>query len=295
VRRLERSDAAEILTVDRGDLDLTDRAAVETFFARARPDVVFLAAARVGGILANKLYPADFIRDNLLIALHVIDASWRFGVEKLVFLGSSCIYPRLAPQPIPESALLTGQLEPTNEAYALAKIAGIGLVQSYRRQHGFCGISLMPTNLYGPGDNFDPQNSHVLPALIRRFHEAKVAGVSGVTLWGSGTPRREFLHSDDLADAAVFLMERYDQEEPINVGTGVDLSIREVAGLVADVVGYNGTIEFDPSKPDGSPRKLLDVSKMDALGWAARIELREGLESTYRWFVDAVARGELRS
>ena len=285
VRRLER-EAVEILTRTRSELDLRDPAAVRAFFERERPDEVYLAAAKVGGILANSTYPADFIRDNLQIQTSVIDAAHRVGVERFVFLGSSCIYPKHAPQPIPESALLTGPLEPTNEWYAVAKIAGIKMVQAYRRQYGFPGISLMPTNLYGPGDNFDLETSHVLPALIRKFHEAKEVGHAPVTLWGTGTPRREFLHVDDLADAAVFLAEHYDGEAIVNVGTGKDISIAELARLVQEIVGHQGEIVYDRSKPDGTPRKLLDVSRLHALGWRPRIGLREGIASTYAWFLE---------
>ncbi len=284
VRRLRDEGFERLLTPTRRECDLTDQKAVEEFFEREKPDYVFLAAAKVGGIHANNTYPADFIRENLLIQTHVIDAAWRHGVKKLLFLGSSCIYPRLAPQPIPESALLTGLLEPTNSAYALAKIAGIEMCQSYRKQHGFDAICAMPTNLYGPGDNFDLQNSHVLPALIRKFHEARERSTPEVVIWGSGTPRREFLHVDDLADAAIFLMRRYDELVPINVGVGSDVSIAELAEVVRDVTGYRGRLAFDRSKPDGTPRKLLDVSRLTALGWRAKIELRDGIARTYEWF-----------
>jgi GDP-L-fucose synthase len=283
VRRLEGS-GARIIARGRGELDLRDADQVEPFFQTEQPHYVFLAAARVGGIRANDTYPADFIRDNLLIQTNVIDAAWRHGARKLLFLGSSCIYPRLAPQPITEDALLTGPLEPTNEWYAIAKIAGIKLCQAYRRQHGFDAISLMPTNLYGPGDNFDPLDSHVLPALLRRFDEARAAQTPSVTVWGTGTPRREFLHVDDLADAAVFLMERYSEAAPLNVGTGSDVTIRELAASIAATVGYTGRIDFDATKPDGTPRKLLDVSRLHALGWRHRIELAEGLRTTYEWY-----------
>jgi GDP-L-fucose synthase len=284
VRRLERDGHHALLLRTRAELDLTDHASVERFFRTEKPEVVFLAAAKVGGILANDRQPADFIRENLLIQTHVIDAAHRHGAAKLVFLGSSCIYPKLAPQPMREEHLLTGPLEPTNSAYAIAKIAGIEMVRAYRRQYGMHGICLQPTNLYGPGDNFDLQSSHVLPALIRKFHEAKLAGAPHVVLWGTGTPRREFLHVDDLADACVHLVERYDDAEIVNVGTGEDVAIRELAELVRDVVGYAGDIVQDTSKPDGTPRKLLDVGKLHALGWRARIGLREGIESTYRWY-----------
>ena len=286
MRRLAQVDGDATLIVRRRDeLDLTDQAATRRFFEQTRPNVVYLAAARVGGIRANATYPADFIRDNLLIQTHVIDAAWRAGVEKLLFLGSSCIYPKHAPQPMQEPHLLTGPLEPTNEGYAVAKIAGIKMCQAYRRQHGFRAIALMPTNLYGPGDNFAKLDSHVLPALIRRFHEAKIEGLASVTVWGTGAPRREFLHVDDLADAAVFLMERYDDEGIVNVGVGHDISIGELAALVRDVVGYEGELLFDPTQPDGTPRKLLDVSRLETLGWRARISLRDGVRETYRWFL----------
>ena len=286
VRHLQTAGFEQVLTASRQELDLTEQAAVNAWFESERPAFVFLAAARVGGIQANSSYPADFIRDNLLIQNNVIDAAFRCGVRKLLFLGSSCIYPKQAPQPIREDALLTGPLEPTNEWYAVAKIAGIKLCQAYRRQYGFDAISLMPTNLYGPGDNFDLLTSHVLPALIRKFHEARVTQAPEVVVWGSGTPRREFLHVDDLADAAVFLMQNYSGEDIINVGVGEDISIAELAALVADVVGYHGTIVYDRSKPDGTPRKLLDVSRLHALGWRARIALRDGVTATYRWYVE---------
>jgi GDP-L-fucose synthase len=285
VRRLA-AEGVEPVVRTRAELDLTDPAAVDRFFGRERPTHVYLAAARVGGILANATRPADFIRDNLAIELNVIEASRAHGVEKLLFLGSSCIYPRLAPQPMREDALLTGPLEPTNEAYAIAKIAGIAMLSAYRRQHGLRGIALMPTNLYGPGDDFSLEGSHVLPALLRKVHEAKASRAPSVTVWGTGTPRREFLHVDDLADAAVFLMRRYDAPEPINVGTGTDLTIAELAERICRVVGYAGRVEYDTSKPDGTPRKLLDVSRLGALGWRASIGLDEGLASTYRWYVE---------
>lgn len=285
VRRLERDGHRNLLLRTRAEVDLTDHASVERFFTAEKPEVVFLAAAKVGGILANDRQPADFIRENLLIQTHVIDAAHRHGAAKLVFLGSSCIYPKLAPQPMREEHLLTGPLEPTNSAYAIAKIAGIEMVRAYRRQHGMRGICLQPTNLYGPGDNFDLQSSHVLPALIRKFHEAKVSKAPSVVLWGTGTPRREFLHVDDLADACVHLVERYDEADIVNVGVGEDVSIRELAELVRDVVGYDGDIVQDTTKPDGTPRKLLDVSKLHALGWRARIGLREGIASTYAWYL----------
>jgi len=293
VRRLRQAGFENLLLRTHRELDLTDAAAVDAFFARERPAYVFLAAARVGGIHANNTYPVDFLRDNLQIEINVIDAAHRHGAAKLLFLGSSCIYPKFAPQPMPEDCLLTGALEPTNEWYAVAKIAGIKLCQAYRRQHGFNAISLMPTNLYGPGDNFHLANSHVLPALIRKFHEAKAAGASEVVVWGSGTPRREFLHVDDLADACVFLMQRYDDERIVNVGVGEDVSILELATLVQRVVGFEGRIVLDASKPDGTPRKLLDVSRINALGWRARIGLEDGIRETYRWFLAHVDEARL--
>jgi GDP-L-fucose synthase len=262
LRRLQAEGYQNLVLRTRKELDLTDQRAVYRFFEEERPEYVFLAAAKVGGILANATYPADFIRENLLIQTNVIDAAYRYGVKKLLFLGSSCIYPKYAPQPMKEEYLLTGPLEPTNEAYAVAKIAGIKMVQAYRRQYGFNGISLMPTNLYGPGDNFDLETSHVIPALLRKFHEAKVSGRWEVVVWGTGTPRREFLHVDDLADAALFLMRHYEGEEIVNVGVGEDISIRELAELIAKVVGFRGEIVYDTSKPDGTPRKLLDVSRL---------------------------------
>ncbi len=258
---------------------------VDEFFAAERPEHVFLAAAKVGGILANSTYPVDFLRDNLAIELAVIDAAYRHGTKKLLFLGSSCIYPKFAPQPIREEYLLTGELEPTNEPYAVAKIAGIKLCQAYREQYGEDFISVMPTNLYGPGDNFDLQTSHVLPALIRKFHEAKERGKSSVTIWGTGEPRREFLHVDDLAEACLFLMNNYSGNEPINVGTGSDISIRELAELVSEVVGYTGEIAYDTTKPDGTPRKLLEVSRLNSLGWRAITPLKVGIERTHAWFL----------
>ncbi|HMM45531.1 MAG TPA: GDP-L-fucose synthase [Candidatus Macondimonas sp.] len=285
VRRLRQAGFDNLLLRTHAELDLTDAAAVDAFFAREQPAYVFLAAARVGGIHANNTYPVDFLRDNLQIEINVIDAAHRHGAAKLLFLGSSCIYPKFAPQPMPEDCLLSGALEPTNEWYAIAKIAGIKLCQAYRRQYGFNAISLMPTNLYGPGDNFHLANSHVLPALIRKFHEAKVSGAGEVVVWGSGTPRREFLHVDDLADACLFLMQHYDDERIINVGVGEDVSILELATLVQRVVGFEGRIVLDPSKPDGTPRKLLDVSRLTALGWRARIDLVDGIRETYRWYL----------
>ncbi len=285
LRRLKAGGYTNILCRTHAELDLTNQQAVRDFFAQERPEYVFLAAAKVGGIQANDTYPAEFIHDNLAIELNVIDAAYRHGARKLLFLGSSCIYPKFAPQPVPESCLLTGALESTNEWYAVAKIAGIKLCQAYRRQYGFHAISLMPTNLYGPEDNFHLANSHVLPALIRKFHEAKEQGAGEVVVWGTGTPRRELLHVDDLADASLFLMRHYDGEEIINVGVGQDVTIAELARLVGEVVGYSGMIVFDATKPDGTPRKLLDVSRLDALGWRAKVSLRDGIVSTYQWYL----------
>ncbi|MBE3557393.1 MAG: GDP-L-fucose synthase [Firmicutes bacterium] len=283
VRRLQTEGYTHLVTRTHIQLDLTDARAVDAFFVQERPEYVFLAAAKVGGILANDTYPADFIRENLQIEVNVIDAAHRYGVDKLLFLGSSCIYPKLAPQPIREEYLLTGPLEPTNDAYAVAKIAGIQMCQSYYKQYGDRFISVMPTNLYGPGDNFDPVTSHVLPAMIRKFHEAKMSGQPQVLLWGTGQPRREFLHVDDLADACLFLMDHFDDPSIVNIGVGQDLTIAELARMVADVVGYTGEIVYDPSKPDGSPQKLLDVSKLTRLGWRPRIQLRQGIADVYRW------------
>ncbi|NJD31275.1 MAG: GDP-L-fucose synthase [Gammaproteobacteria bacterium] len=286
VRRLRRDGFPNLVLRTHAELDLRSQADVDAFFAAERPEYVFLAAAKVGGIHANDTYPADFIRDNLQIQTNVIDAAWRYRAKKLLFLGSSCIYPKLAPQPLREDSLLTGPLEPTNEWYAIAKIAGIKMCQAYRRQYGFDAISAMPTNLYGPGDNFSLENSHVLPALMRKFHEAKRSGAAEVVVWGTGKPRREFLHVDDLADAVVFLMRNYSDEGLVNVGCGNDLTIRELAETVAKVVGFEGTLRFDTSKPDGTPRKLLDVSRLSAMGWKAQVPLPEGLASTYRWYLD---------
>lgn len=268
----------------RAELDLRNQAAVQHFFQESRPEFVFLAAAKVGGILANSTYPADFLRDNLDIQTNVIDAAYRAGVKKLEFLGSSCIYPKLAPQPIREEYMLTGELEPTNEWYAIAKIAGIKMAQAYTKQFGFNAISLMPTNLYGPGDNFDLESSHVLPAMLRKFHDAKTTQAVEVVLWGSGAPRREFLHVDDLAEAAVFLMRHYDDPQIVNVGSGEEVTIRELAEMVQQITGYQGRIAFDSSKPDGTPRKLLDTSRISALGWKPMRTLRPGIESTYEWY-----------
>ena len=289
VRRLAAEGHSALLTRTSRELDLRCQAAVNSFFAAEKPDFVFLAAAKVGGIHANSRYPAEFIYNNLVIATNVIEAAYRSGVQKLLFLGSSCIYPRLCPQPIKEEYLLTGPLEPTNEWYALAKIAGIKLCQAYRRQFGFNAITAMPTNLYGPGDNFHPEDSHVIPGLLRRFHLAKVNGEPTVAIWGTGKPRREFLHVDDLADALVFLMQHYDAAEHINVGCGQDLTILEIAELVAKVVGYSGRIVTNPEQPDGTPQKLLDVSRISGLGWHPRIALQEGLAETYDWFKRHVA------
>lgn len=284
IRRLEYDGFSRLITRTSRELDLRNQAAVEAFFATEQPEYVFLAAAKVGGIHANKTYPAQFIYDNLMMEANIIDAAFQSGVTKLLFLGSSCIYPKFAPQPIKEEHLLTGPLEPTNEPYAIAKIAGIKLCQSYRREYGFNAISAMPTNLYGPGDNFHPENSHVIPALMRRFHEGKRQGSTQVDIWGTGTPRREFLHVDDLADALLFLMKHYNEPEHINVGTGEDVTIRELAVMMAQVVDYAGSICFDSSRPDGTPRKLLDVSKIKALGWRADTSLYRGLAETYMWF-----------
>ena len=267
VRRLRAAGFENLLLRERVELDLTDQRAVAGFFARERPQYVLLAAARVGGILANNTYPADFLRQNLAIQTNVIDSAWRGGVRKLLFLGSSCIYPRLAPQPMREEHLLTGPLEPTNEPYAIAKIAGLKMCQAYRRQYGFDAICAMPTNLYGPGDNFSEHDAHVLPALLRRFHEAKESGAVEVVLWGSGRPRREFLYVDDLAEACLFLMERYEGEQPINIGWGRDQTIAELAETVSRIVGFSGVLQYDAAKPDGTPRKLLDTSRLTALGW----------------------------
>jgi GDP-L-fucose synthase len=291
VRHLEALGCRNLLLRARSELDLRNQQDVDRFFRAEKPEVVFLAAARVGGILANSTWPADFLRDNLAIQTNVIHAAWTHGARELLFLGSSCIYPRLAPQPIKEEYLLTGPLEATNEAYAIAKIAGLKLAAAYHAQYGFSTISLMPTNLYGPGDNFDLETSHVLPALIRRFHEAKISSSPAVALWGTGTPRREFLYVDDLADAACFLMETYKSPDPLNVGVGNDLTIGELAVLVARVVGYSGHIAFDSSRPDGAPRKLLDISRLSALGWRARVPLEQGIASTYEWYLAHAAEG----
>lgn len=288
VRRLA-AENCEIVTASRAELDLLDQARVRAFLADRRPDIVVLAAAKVGGILANDTHPADFLYENLVIETNVIDGAFRAGVGRLLFLGSSCIYPKLAPQPIPEEALLTGPLEPTNEWYAIAKIAGLKLCEAYRRQHGADYISAMPTNLYGPGDNFDLAASHVIPALIRKAHEAKSRGDKSLVIWGTGTPRREFLHVDDCADALVFLLKNYSDASHVNVGSGEDQTIAEVAQLVMEVVGFKGTLERDLSKPDGTPRKLMSGEKIAGLGWRPRIALADGLKDAYRWFLYNVA------
>jgi GDP-L-fucose synthase len=293
VRALQSAGYSDLVLRTHDELDLTDQQAVRRFFDTARPEAVIMAAARVGGIHANNTYPARFIRDNLLMQDNVIDSAHRAGVDKFVFLGSSCIYPKLAPQPIKEDYLLTGPLELTNEWYAIAKIAGVKMCQAFRREFGFKAISLMPTNLYGPGDNFDLQNSHVLPALIRKIHEAKVRGDANVIVWGTGTPRREFLHVDDLADAVVYLLQTYDDEAIVNIGWGEDVTIRELAELVMSVIGYRGQLTFDTSKPDGTPRKLLDVERLSSLGWRPKIALRHGIEQTYRWFRENIADARL--
>jgi GDP-L-fucose synthase len=285
VAELSRAGYGGILTRARSELDLTDSAAVRAFFAAERPVWVVAAAAKVGGIKANSDFPVEFLLDNLKIQNNLIESAHHSGVEKLLFLGSSCIYPKFAPQPIPESALLTGELEPTNEPYALAKIAGTKLCQAYAREYGDRFISGMPTNLYGPGDNFDLQSSHVLPALIRKVHEAKAAGAPEVVIWGTGSPRREFLHVHDLARACRFLLEQYDSPEIVNIGVGEDVTIRELAGLICDILDYRGALVFDSTKPDGTPRKLLDVSRIHALGWRAEIPLREGIRQTYAWYL----------
>jgi GDP-L-fucose synthase len=286
VRRLRAAGFDNLLLRERGELDLTDQRAVAGFFARERPQYVLLAAARVGGILANNTYPAEFLQQNLAIQTNVIDSAWRSGVRKLLFLGSSCIYPRLAPQPMREDYLLSGPLEPTNEPYAIAKIAGLKMCQAYRRQYGFDAISVMPTNLYGPGDNFSAQDAHVLPALLRKFHEAKERGAAEVVIWGSGRPRREFLYVDDLAEACLFLMERYQDEQPINIGWGRDQTIAELAETVARIVGFSGVLQYDAAKPDGTPRKLLDTTRLTALGWRPKTELATGIRATYEWFLN---------
>ena len=294
VRLLQAEGFQNLVTRGRDQLDLRDPAAVEAFFAQARPEYVFLAAAKVGGILANDAQPVEFLEDNLRIQSNVIGAAYRHGARKLVFLGSCCIYPKVTPQPIREDALLTGPLEPTNEAYAIAKIAGIKLCQAYRKQYGFDAISVMPTNLYGPGDKFEPMRAHVLPALIHRFHQAKVNGDDTMVVWGSGVQRREFLHVDDMASATLFLMRHYSSGEIVNVGTGSDLSIAELAALIARVVGFGGRIEQDTSKPDGTLLRRSDISRLRGLGWAPKIGLEEGIAATYRWYVEHAHSPELR-
>ena len=294
VRRFSGQPGVSLCLRSRRELDLTNQAAVEAFYAAQRPEVAIIAAAKVGGIHANNTYPADFLFDNLAIAANTIHGAWRAGVRRLLFLGSSCIYPKHAPQPMTEDCLLTSALEPTNEAYAIAKIAGLKLCQYYRRQHGVAFHSAMPTNLYGPGDNYHPRNSHVLPALLRRFHEAREQGLPEVVAWGTGSPRREFLHVDDLADACAFLLGQAEPPDWINVGTGTDVTIRELTELVAEVTGYRGRIVWDATKPDGTPRKLMDVSRLSALGWRARVDLRAGVERTYASFREELAAGRLR-
>ena len=284
-RRLASNGFNNLVLKRSAELDLRNQAAVAAFFENEQPEYVFLAAAKVGGILANNDYPADFIYDNLMIQSNIIHHSYRNGVKKLLFLGSSCIYPKFAPQPMKEEHLLDGKLEPTNEPYAIAKIAGIKTCQSYNRQYGTQFISVMPTNLYGPNDNFDLQSSHVLPALIRKFHEAKLAGKPAVEIWGTGSPKREFLHADDLADACVYLMQHYSDNDIVNIGVGEDIAIKDLALLIKDIVGFSGELTFDTSKPDGTPRKLLDVSKLNGLGWKAGISLRDGIAQTYQWYL----------
>jgi Nucleoside-diphosphate-sugar epimerases len=295
VRRFREEPGVDLLLRTRRELDLTSQAAVDAFYAAEKPDTVIMAAAKVGGIHANNTYPGEFLYDNLAIAANTIHAAWRHGVKRFLFLGSSCIYPKLAPQPMREDCLLTSALEATNEAYAIAKIAGLKLCQYYRKQYGVLFHSAMPTNLYGPGDNYHPQNSHVLPALIRRFHEAKQAGLSEVTAWGTGKPMREFLHVDDLADACAFLLKLENPPDWVNVGTGADVTIRELTETVARVVGFKGKVVWDASKPDGTPRKLMDVSLLAGLGWRARIPLEDGLERTYASFLRESETGSLRA
>ena len=285
VRQLEATGNDHWIGATRDELNLCEREAVFDFMGQQRPTAVIIAAAKVGGIVANNNFPVEFLSENVQVQTNLMDAAHKFDVEHLVFLGSSCIYPKFAPQPISEDSLLTGPLEETNEAYAIAKIAGVKLVQAYRKEFGRKWTSAMPTNLYGPGDNFDPQSSHVLPALLRKFHEAKLAGLDSVTLWGSGTPRREFLHVDDLAKAVLFLLQGYDEATAINVGTGVDIEISELASLISEVTNFKGSINWDTSKPDGTPRKLLDVSRINQLGWNSEILLTDGIKSTYEWFV----------
>jgi GDP-L-fucose synthase len=289
VRALRAAGFDNLILRTRQALDLTRQDAVDQFFAQCQPEYVFVAAARVGGILANDTYPAQFLRDNLAIHTNIIDAAYRNGTRKLLYLGSSCVYPKHAPQPMPEDCLLTGPLEPTNEWYAIAKIAGLKMCQAYRRQYGFNAIAVMPTNLYGPGDTFNLAGSHVLPALMRKLHEARLSDSPTVEVWGTGTPRREFLHVDDLADACLFLMRQYDESSWINVGCGQDQTIAELARTIADVVGFKGALRFDASKPDGTPRKLLDTTRLTALGWKPQIGLEKGIGATYNWFLQNVA------
>jgi GDP-L-fucose synthase len=284
-KALHAAGHTRLIERSRSEVNLIRQVEVEAFFAKERPEFVFLAAAKVGGIHANDTLRAEFIYENMMIAANVVDAAWRNGAAKLLFLGSSCIYPRLAPQPIQEAALLTGELEPTNEPYAIAKIAGLKLCENYRRQYGFDAVSLMPTNLYGPGDNFDLKSSHVIPALMRKAHEAKTSNAASMNVWGTGSPRREFLYVDDLAGAAVFLMDRFSEAETINVGVGDDVTIRELVTLICDVVGFRGRLDFDISKPDGTPRKMLDVGRLQSLGWCPTVSLRDGLAKTYKWYL----------
>ena len=288
VRALRANGYSNLIVGGRSKVDLTRQSEVEVFFESEKPDYVFLAAAKVGGIHANQTFPAEFIYQNMMIAANVIEAAWRNDCEKLLYLGSSCIYPRLAPQPILETALLTSTLEPTNEPYAIAKIAGLKLCEYYRKQYGFDAISLMPTNLYGPGDNFDLEHSHVIPALMRKAHEAKMTGAPAMVVWGTGAPRREFLHVDDLADAAIHLMEHYSEATTINVGVGKDVTIKELVAIICDVVGFEGELEFDTSRPDGTPQKMLDIARLRSIGWTPNFELRDGLATTYAWFLENI-------
>lgn len=288
VRKLEAEGFSNLITLSSSELDLINQSATKRFFEEKKPEYVFLAAAKVGGILANNTYPADFIYDNVMIESNIIHSAYLTGVKKLLFLGSSCIYPKFADQPIKESSLLTGELEPTNEPYAIAKILGIKMCQSYHRQYGINFISAMPTNLYGINDNFDLKNSHVLPALIRKFHEAKINNSTSVELWGTGSPYREFLYVDELADACYFLMQNYNEPDIVNIGTGKDITIKELADLVRAIVGFDGEIIWDTTKPDGTPRKLLDVSKLNSLGWKSSLSLKEGIENTYKWYLSTV-------
>jgi GDP-L-fucose synthase len=294
MRRFQREREVELVTRGRKDLDLANQAAVQAFYEAERPDAVIVAAGKVGGIHANNTYPADFIRDNIAIALNCIHGAWLTGVRRLLFLGSSCIYPKLAPQPMAEGCLLSSALEPTNEAYAVAKIAGLKMAEYYRRQHGVVYHSAMPTNLYGAGDNYHPRNSHVMPALLRRLHEAREAGLEKVLVWGTGSPRREFLHADDLADACAFLMRLENPPDLVNIGYGEDVTIRELVGLVAEVVGYRGSIDWDASRPDGTPRKLLDTTLLSQLGWRPQIDLQTGVRQAYEAFLDESRTGTLR-